>query len=111
MPSEVESLVNAAQQELQRREAVLQGSRPMPDLEGRTVVETGARVGPGCRLRDTTVAAGATVINAVCESAVIGPDAVVGPFVYLPPGTRVAPGARVGRQDRAAVPEQGAQPK
>ena len=84
---------------------------PGSQLEGRTVVETGARVGPGCRLRDTTVAAGATVINAVCESAVIGPDAVVGPFVYLPPGTRVAPGARVGRQDRAAVPEQGAQPK
>jgi bifunctional UDP-N-acetylglucosamine pyrophosphorylase/glucosamine-1-phosphate N-acetyltransferase len=84
---------------------------PGSQLEGRTVVETGARVGPGCWLRDTTVAAGATVIHAVCESAVIGPDAVVGPFVYLPPGTRVAPGARVGGQDRTAVPEQGAHPQ
>jgi bifunctional UDP-N-acetylglucosamine pyrophosphorylase/glucosamine-1-phosphate N-acetyltransferase len=84
---------------------------PGSQLEGRTVVETGARVGPGCWLRDTIVAAGATVIHAVCESAMIGPDAVVGPFVYLPPGTRLAPGARVGGQDRTAVPEQGAHPQ
>jgi bifunctional UDP-N-acetylglucosamine pyrophosphorylase/glucosamine-1-phosphate N-acetyltransferase len=84
---------------------------PGSQLEGHTVVETGARVGPGCRLRDTAVGSGATVINAVCESAVIGPDAVVGPFVYLPPGTRLAPGARVGGENRTAVPEQGAHPQ
>ena len=46
-----------------------------------TVVEAGARVGPGCLLRDTAVGAGATVTHAVCESAVIGAGAVVGPFV------------------------------
>jgi bifunctional UDP-N-acetylglucosamine pyrophosphorylase/glucosamine-1-phosphate N-acetyltransferase len=83
---------------------------PGSQLEGRTVVETGARVGPGCRLRDTTVGAGASVIHAVCESAVIGPDAAVGPFVYLPPGTRLAPGTRMGGENRTAVPQQGALP-
>ena len=51
MPSEVESLVNAAQQELQRREAVLQGSRPMPDLEGRTVVLVDDGVATGSSMR------------------------------------------------------------
>ena len=32
-------------------------------LEGRTVVGAGASVGPGCLLRDTTVGAGATVLE------------------------------------------------
>ncbi len=54
-------------------------------LEGRTVVGAGANVGPGCLLRDTTVGAGATVLQAVCEGIVIEPGAVVGPFVHLTP--------------------------
>jgi bifunctional UDP-N-acetylglucosamine pyrophosphorylase / glucosamine-1-phosphate N-acetyltransferase len=65
---------------------------PGTQLEGTTAVEAGARVGPGCLLRDTIVGAGATVTHAVCESAVIGPGAVVGPFVHLLPGTRLGPG-------------------
>jgi bifunctional UDP-N-acetylglucosamine pyrophosphorylase/glucosamine-1-phosphate N-acetyltransferase len=65
---------------------------PGTQMRGSTTIEAGARVGPGCLLRDTTVGAGATVIHAVCESAVIGPGAVVGPFVHLPPGTRLGPG-------------------
>jgi bifunctional UDP-N-acetylglucosamine pyrophosphorylase/glucosamine-1-phosphate N-acetyltransferase len=68
---------------------------PGTQLEGRTVVETGARIGPGCCLRDTTVGREAVITHAVCESAVIGPGAVVGPFTHLPPGTRLGPGARV----------------
>lgn len=55
-------------------------------LEGHTLVGAGASVGPGCLLRDTTVGAGATVLNAVCESIVIQPGATVGPFVHLKPG-------------------------
>ena len=61
---------------------------PGSQLEGTTVVETGARVGPGCLLRDTTVGRGATVTHAVCVSAEISPGAVAGPFTYLPPGSR-----------------------
>ena len=59
--------------------------------------KAGARVGPGCLLRDTTVGAGAIVIHAVCESAVIGAGAVVGLFVHLSPGIMLGPGERVGR--------------
>lgn len=55
-------------------------------LEGRTIVAAGARVGPGCLLRDTTVGAGATVLNSVCEDIVIEPGATVGPFAHLKPG-------------------------
>ena len=68
---------------------------PGTQLEGITAIEAGARVGPGCTLRDTTVGAGAIVTHAVCESAVIGPGAVVGPFVHLPPGATIGPGERV----------------
>lgn len=62
---------------------------PGTQLEGSTTVAAGASVGPGCLLRDTEVGSGATVINSVCESAVIGDGAQVGPFAHLMPGTRV----------------------
>src|ERR1700691_3880158 len=59
---------------------------PSTQLEGNTAVAAGAKVGPGCMLRDTTVATGATVVNSVCESAVIGPGVTVGPFAHLSGG-------------------------
>ena len=68
---------------------------PGTQLEGSTVVEAGARIGPACLLRDTTVGAGATVAYAVCESAVIGPGAAVGPFAHLLPGTAIGRGEQV----------------
>jgi bifunctional UDP-N-acetylglucosamine pyrophosphorylase / glucosamine-1-phosphate N-acetyltransferase len=69
---------------------------PGTHLEGHTTIGSGARVGPGCLLRNTTVAQDATVLYAVCESADIGPGASVGPFARLRPGTRIGPGAHIG---------------
>jgi len=63
-------------------------------LEGRTTVGAGARVGPNCLLRDTTVGAGATVLQAVCQDVVIEPSAVVGPFAHLKPGADDQQGSR-----------------
>jgi bifunctional UDP-N-acetylglucosamine pyrophosphorylase/glucosamine-1-phosphate N-acetyltransferase len=61
------------------------GARIMPgtQLEGRTTVAADASIGPGCLLRDTAVGAGATVLQAVCEDAVIAPGDMVGPFAHL----------------------------
>jgi bifunctional UDP-N-acetylglucosamine pyrophosphorylase / glucosamine-1-phosphate N-acetyltransferase len=70
---------------------------PGTQLEGSTTVAAGARVGPGCLLRDTTVGEGAIITQAVCRQAEIGAGAVVGPFAYLSPGTRIGPGDRAGR--------------
>jgi bifunctional UDP-N-acetylglucosamine pyrophosphorylase/glucosamine-1-phosphate N-acetyltransferase len=56
---------------------------PGTQLEGSTTVGAGATVGPGCLLRDTVVGQGATVIQSVCESSVIGAGAHVGPFAHL----------------------------
>jgi bifunctional UDP-N-acetylglucosamine pyrophosphorylase/glucosamine-1-phosphate N-acetyltransferase len=72
---------------------------PGTQLEGRTTVAAGARIGAGCLLRDTSVAAGAQVIKSVCESAVIGPGVTVGPFAHLLPGTTLASGDE-GVQDK-----------
>lgn len=69
---------------------------PHTQLTGRTHVAEGATVGPECTLRDTHVGAGATVCNAVCEEAQLGPEVAVGPYAYLRPGTRLAPGAKAG---------------
>lgn len=59
---------------------------PGTQLEGSTTVAGTARVGPGCLLRDTSVADAATVLNSVCESAVIGVGITVGPFAHLSGG-------------------------
>jgi bifunctional UDP-N-acetylglucosamine pyrophosphorylase/glucosamine-1-phosphate N-acetyltransferase len=56
---------------------------PGTQLEGDTRVAAGARVGPGCLLRDTVVSQGASVIQSVCESAVIGDGERVGPFAHV----------------------------
>ena len=69
---------------------------PGTHLEGRTDVGTGARIGPDCLLRDTSVGQDATVLYSVCESAEIGPGASVGPYARLRPGTRIGPGAHIG---------------
>lgn len=69
---------------------------PGTQLHGRTHLGAGSRVGPGCTLTDTRVGEGASVVNAVCVEAEVGPEASVGPYAYLRPGTRLARKAKVG---------------
>jgi bifunctional UDP-N-acetylglucosamine pyrophosphorylase / glucosamine-1-phosphate N-acetyltransferase len=74
-------------------DAVLQ---PGTQVQGASTIAAGAVVGPDTTLLDTEVGAGASVVRAHCQLAVIGPDVSVGPFAYLRPGTRLAAGAKVG---------------
>jgi bifunctional UDP-N-acetylglucosamine pyrophosphorylase/glucosamine-1-phosphate N-acetyltransferase len=74
-------------------DAVLQ---PGTQLLGATSVGPGATVGPDSTLIDTEVGAGASVVRAHCQEAVVGPQGSVGPFAYLRPGTRLGTGAKVG---------------
>jgi bifunctional UDP-N-acetylglucosamine pyrophosphorylase/glucosamine-1-phosphate N-acetyltransferase len=74
---------------------------PATQLEGSTAVAAGARIGPGCVLRDTAVAAGATVVQSFCESAEVGAGASVGPFAHLTAGTRLAPGEQAAGEQAA----------
>ncbi len=65
-------------------------------LQGRTVVDAGAEIGPDTRLTDCLVGAGAVVEHVVGHQATIGPGARVGPFVVLAPGSSVAVDAITG---------------
>lgn len=65
-------------------------------LEGTTVVNTGATIGPNTRLRDCDIGAHATVEQTTAVGATIGELALVGPYVVLGPGDEVAPRKRVG---------------
>ena len=70
--------------------------QPNAHVRGRTHVSGGAEIGPDVTLTDTHVGSGASVRNAVCQAAEIGPDAVVGPFTYLRPGTKLSRKAKTG---------------
>ncbi|WP_078510088.1 bifunctional UDP-N-acetylglucosamine diphosphorylase/glucosamine-1-phosphate N-acetyltransferase GlmU [Streptomyces sp. Tu 6176] len=69
---------------------------PGTQLHGATHLAEGAEVGPGTRLTDTQVGAGARVDNTVSVGAVVGPQASVGPYAYLRPGTRLGVKSKVG---------------
>ena len=69
---------------------------PGTHLQGQTVVETGAELGPNTQLSDCRVGAGAIVTATIGRNAEIGADSRVGPWAHLPPGTRVPPGTVTG---------------
>jgi bifunctional UDP-N-acetylglucosamine pyrophosphorylase/glucosamine-1-phosphate N-acetyltransferase len=69
---------------------------PNTILEGRTVIASGAVVGPDTDLLDTIVGERAVVRQTVARESEIGDDCTVGPYVSLRPGTRLATGAHVG---------------
>ena len=74
-------------------DAVLQ---PGTQVQGASIIATGAVVGPDTTLLDCEVGEGASVVRSHCQLAVIGPESTVGPFSYLRPGTRLGRGAKVG---------------
>ena len=66
-------------------------------LEGHVVLGEGVSIGPFCRLRDVSLAAG-TVVRAHCDldGVISGNDCVIGPFARLRPGTDLADQVHVG---------------
>nr|WP_119611620.1 bifunctional UDP-N-acetylglucosamine diphosphorylase/glucosamine-1-phosphate N-acetyltransferase GlmU [Streptomyces acidiscabies] len=69
---------------------------PGTQLQGTTHIGAGAEVGPGTRLTDTRVGAGARVDNTVALASTIGENASVGPYAYLRPGTRLGAKGKIG---------------
>jgi bifunctional UDP-N-acetylglucosamine pyrophosphorylase/glucosamine-1-phosphate N-acetyltransferase len=66
-------------------------------FEGRVVLGDGVRIGPFCRLKDVTLAAG-TEVRAHCDLDGARSDgaAHIGPYARLRPGTVLADGVHVG---------------
>jgi bifunctional UDP-N-acetylglucosamine pyrophosphorylase/glucosamine-1-phosphate N-acetyltransferase len=69
---------------------------PGTHLQGTTVIEGGAELGPTTQLSDCTVGAHAVVTATIGRNAAIAADAQVGPWAYLPPGTKIAAGSVTG---------------
>src|SRR3712207_5562282 len=69
---------------------------PGVQLLGATVVAEDAVIGPDTTLKDCEVGAGARVVRAHGELAVIGGGASVGPFAYLRPGTSLGADGKIG---------------
>lgn len=65
-------------------------------LQGTCTVGAGADIGPGCHLVDTTVGAGAHLLQTAAVKATIGDGATVGPWASLGPGDDVAAGVSTG---------------
>ncbi len=61
-------------------------------LRGRTVVETGASIGPNAHLVDSRVGQNARIGAVEADRSVIGAAASVGSYCVLGPGSQVAPG-------------------
>jgi len=71
--------------------------RPYTFLEGRTVVRSGASVGPFVRLVDTEVGPGAQILDhCLLRECTVGAGAAVGPFAHIRPDTRIGAKAKVG---------------
>jgi bifunctional UDP-N-acetylglucosamine pyrophosphorylase/glucosamine-1-phosphate N-acetyltransferase len=71
--------------------------RPGTILEGKTVVRTGATVGPFVRVVDSEIGPGAHILDhCFLNQCVVEAGASVGPFAHLRPETRVGRQARVG---------------
>jgi len=71
--------------------------RPFTFLEGRTIVRSGATVGPFVRLVDTEVGPGAQVLDhCFLHECRVEEKATVGPFAHIRPESVIGPGAKVG---------------
>ncbi len=66
-------------------------------FEGHVKLADGVQIGPNCVLKNTTIAAGATIHAFThIENAQIGAQAVIGPYARIRPGTVLAEQTRVG---------------
>ncbi len=71
--------------------------RPFTFVEGRSVVRTGAVVGPFARLEDAEVGKDAQVLDhCLLRQCVLDEGSTVGPFAHIRPESVVGPGAKVG---------------
>jgi bifunctional UDP-N-acetylglucosamine pyrophosphorylase/glucosamine-1-phosphate N-acetyltransferase len=69
---------------------------PGTHLLGATVVGEDAVIGPDTSLKDCEIGAGARVVRAHGELAVVGDGAKVGPYASLRPGTELGSGGKIG---------------
>ena len=69
---------------------------PNSFLMGRSVVATGATIGPGTTLRNATVGEGSAIQQSVIEESAIGARCSVGPFAHVRGGATIEDDCQLG---------------
>ncbi len=70
---------------------------PNVTIEGRTSIGEGSVIYPGCRIINTTIASGVTIMDySLIEGSVIASGASIGPFARLRPGAVIGEKAKIG---------------
>lgn len=65
-------------------------------LEGGTVIEEDAVIGPYTRIRDSKIGKAVSVQNSIVLESSVGEGTTVGPFAYVRPGNKIGRYARIG---------------
>ena len=69
---------------------------PQCHFRGSSSIGDGCRIGPGCLIEDSSLAAGVTVLYSVLRQVQVGEHCAIGPFAQLRPGTSLAKHCHIG---------------
>jgi bifunctional UDP-N-acetylglucosamine pyrophosphorylase/glucosamine-1-phosphate N-acetyltransferase len=69
---------------------------PQCHFRGSTTVGDGCRIGPGCLIENSSLAAGVELLHAVVRDSTVEEGCVVGPFAQLRAGAHLGAGCRIG---------------
>ena len=69
---------------------------PQCHFRGSSSIGDGCRIGPGCLIEDSSLAAGVTVLYSVLRQVHVAEHCAIGPFAQLRPGTSLAKHCHIG---------------
>ena len=69
---------------------------PQCHFRGSSSIGDGCRIGPGCLIEDSNLAAGVTVLYSVLRQVQVAEHCAIGPFAQLRPGTSLAKHCHIG---------------
>ena len=69
---------------------------PQCHFRGSSSIGDGCRIGPGCLIEDSSLAAGVTVLYSVLRQVQVGEHCAIGPFAQLRPGSSLAENCHIG---------------
>jgi bifunctional UDP-N-acetylglucosamine pyrophosphorylase/glucosamine-1-phosphate N-acetyltransferase len=69
---------------------------PQCHFRGSSSIGDGCRIGPGCLIEDSSLAAGVTVLYSVLRKVQVAEHCAIGPFAQLRPGTSLAENCHIG---------------
>ena len=69
---------------------------PFTFLQGKTVIGSDCKIGPGTTIVSSRIADGCRVEQSVVEESVVGPECQIGPMSHLRPGCELEGGVEVG---------------